>query len=137
MSAVQYRSNLDGVLAALQREAEVRAYAAGNEVRNAWLEVLSGTRSGRTYRIPGTKRTYTASAPGEAPAVRFGDLRRSVKVERDPTDPTRVIVGSDLKKAVQLEKGTRRMAPRPHLQPAVEKAMPEVERAFNVRWLDG
>jgi len=36
------------------------------------------SRKGRTYRIPGTSRTYTASAPGEYPALRLGDLRSSV-----------------------------------------------------------
>ena len=46
-------------------------------------KTLTGTRSGRTYRVPMTKggtaaRTHVASAPGEPPAVLFGNLRNSI-----------------------------------------------------------
>lgn len=79
---------------------------------------LSGARSGRVYRVPGTKRKYTASSPGQAPARVFGDLARSYKYQ--------VIngigeVGSGMDKALWLEKGTTKMLPRPHLQPAYNK----------------
>ena len=46
-----------------------------DDMRNAELEVLKGQRSGRTYRKPHSKATYTASAPGEPPARRTGNLR--------------------------------------------------------------
>lgn len=36
-----------------------------------------GPRTGREYTKPGTRATYTASAPGEHPAVREGALRDS------------------------------------------------------------
>ena len=48
---------------------------AVNAIRNAELEVLRGKRSGRVYRKPHTKSHYTASAPGEPPARRTGNLR--------------------------------------------------------------
>lgn len=81
-------------------------------------EMLTGTRSGRRYRIAGTSRYYQASAAGEAPATRTGALRQSYKF--------RVIdnvaeVGSDLDYSVSLEKGTSKMRPRPHLMPAYER----------------
>lgn len=41
-------------------------------------ETLSGIRSGRTYRVSRTGRLHVASAPGEPPAVQFGNLRNSV-----------------------------------------------------------
>jgi hypothetical protein len=40
---------------------------------------LTGQRHGRRYLVSGAKRaTYTASAPGEPPAVMFGNLRNSI-----------------------------------------------------------
>jgi hypothetical protein len=41
-------------------------------------EALTGARSGRSYRVSKTGRLHVASAPGEPPAVQFGNLRNSV-----------------------------------------------------------
>ena len=61
-----------------KQEVAARAVRASNELRNAALNVLRGQRTGRVYRKPHTKHaTYTASAPGEPPAVRTGMLRMS------------------------------------------------------------
>lgn len=112
------------------------------------LRELRGQRSGKEYFVPGTggvapapvtvnvshprykissytrmqnKRSgtvYTASAPGEAPASRLGDLRTSYRyrIKRNYAE-----VGTPLKYAIALEKGTRNMAPRPHLGVAYVK----------------
>lgn len=83
----------------LQQEVSQRTYRASNELRNASLHVLRGTRSGRVYRMPdehgktmsrATKellkeyghklrggQLYRASAPGEPPANRTGTFWRS------------------------------------------------------------
>ncbi len=75
---------VDGIKKALQSSAGMAAL----ELRNSALDVLSGQRSGRRYLVPGTRTYYTASAPGEAPAVRTGALRLgwmpSVHVEPTP-----------------------------------------------------
>lgn len=122
--AIQFAENLAAIVAHLELEAKRKVLMARNELRNEWLSVLSGSRSGRTYRIPGTRRTYTASAPGEAPAVRFGDLRRSIKITEPVKDGNDIkcYVGSDLIKALHLELGTRKMRPRPHFRVAVENS---------------
>lgn len=52
-----------------------RGTRAVNQLRNAELEVLRGKGSGRTYRKYPYKSTYQASAPGEPPARRTGNLR--------------------------------------------------------------
>lgn len=80
LSRVVYESNLDRADAMLDNLAARRVFAAGNIFRNAVLMKLTGARKGRTYKVPGTKRTYTASAPGEPPALRIGALRQSVKM---------------------------------------------------------
>lgn len=41
---------------------------------------MTGQKSGRIYKIPGTGRRYQASAPGQAPAVRTGFLRTSITI---------------------------------------------------------
>ena len=86
-------------LKGLQKEVSQRAYRVSNELRNASLRVLRGSRSGRVYKVPAThgeratKATkammkdyghklrggvlYRASAPGEPPAVRTGHFRLS------------------------------------------------------------
>jgi len=155
---VKLTSFLGEVAKRLEDEARERTFAAANVVKQDWLKQLSGARTGRFYRIPGTHRArrsgaarrvraqfkkgqsatstgaasllatagrsgfYRASAPGEAPAVALGDLRRSVKaVSRRGADGNwEALVGSDMEKAPWLEFGTRNMAPRPSLRPALE-----------------
>ena len=61
-------------------QAKSCAVRASNELRNAALNVLRGQRRGRVYKKPHSKATYTASAPGEPPAVRTG-MRRAAAVK--------------------------------------------------------
>ena len=69
------RATVKGQVAKINRQVVARGVRAVNAMRNAELEVLKGQRSGRTYRKPHSKATYTASAPGEPPARRTGNLR--------------------------------------------------------------
>lgn len=112
-----------------------RSYRAANELRNASQLILRGQRSGRRYRVPGTKRHYTASAPGEPPAVRTGAFRagwqpntkvmastpnclsiRAYIESRTRTDNGKYLLGE------LLENGSGRMAPRPYREKIQEKA---------------
>lgn len=53
--------------------------AGALHMEGAIKEKLSGSRSGRTYRVPNTlSAVHVASAPGEPPAVLFGHLRNSI-----------------------------------------------------------
>ena len=145
-------------------EAESRAYRVANELTNATSKVLSGARSGRRYAVPGTGRVsynkknhtakitykyYTASAPGEPPAVRTGAFRMSWKRRtyidgRSGND--RVIHGvaeSDLRAAngallgSMLENGTGKMAPRPYKKRVIEEATPKVQAIMRAPYLGG
>lgn len=135
-----------------------RGYRAANELRNASQLVLRGQRSGRRYNVPGTgsvryyKRTktakitykkYTASAPGEPPAVRTGAFRmswqpkaaieqngdayqvRSIIESTQRTDNGKYLLGKI------LEEGTGRMAPRPHQEKIQEKALPAIRNIYS------
>ena len=112
----QFTERFDEAMRKIQGHMTERMLEASQEVRNKAVEKLSGPRTGRVYKVPGTNRTYIASAPGEPPAVQVGDLRKSVKsgVEKDGRDVIG-FVGSDLPKAPMLEYGTRKMAARPWL----------------------
>jgi hypothetical protein len=99
---------------------------------------FSGTRSGKEYRIPGGKRTYTASAPGEVPAVATGTLKSSYTFDIHNEQPVGR-VGTDKLYGLYLETGTVgadgavRMEPRPTLRPAFEKNRKAIEAALQER----
>lgn len=137
--SVPLQVTADEAVEHIKHEMERRSYLVANELRNSALEVLRGQRSGRRYKVPGTRRKYTASAPGEPPAVRTGAFRLSwqptasvvygsyiSRIESDlPTDNGSHILG-DI-----LEEGTSRMAPRPYKDLILEKAEPEIEKIYS------
>lgn len=130
---------VDDTVKKVNREAASRGVRAVNAIRNAELEVLSGKRSGRVYRKPHTKSHYTASAPGEPPARRTGNLRLKWNgtVESSSTGSglrVTAVLESQERYSTYLENGTRRMAPRPFKQPISEKAMPEIERIYHEKY---
>ena len=130
---------VDDTVKKVNREAASRGMRAVNAIRNAELEVLRGKRSGRVYRKPHTKSHYTASAPGEPPARRTGNLRLNWNgtVESSRTGSglrVTAVLESQERYSTYLENGTRRMAPRPFKQPISEKAMPEIERIYHEKY---
>lgn len=144
-------------------ELESRAYRASNELRNASAVILSGQRHGRQYNIPGVGRVkynkrkgiakiiyrkYTASAPGEAPAVRTGVFRlswqpRSFSKETANGKTLHSVIESDYKTSRGhligeiLENGTKdgRIAPRPYKEQTKEKAMPGIRKIYREPYL--
>jgi hypothetical protein len=128
-------------LKGVQQEVTSRAYRASNELRNASLMVLRGQRTGRVYRVPFTKKTYRASAPGEAPAVRTGIFRLSwgthVHVEKKGNKfravsaiESNVKVGSHLLGGI-LEHGTKKKKPRPYKQAVIDRALPKIKALYS------
>lgn len=138
----------------IKQEMAGRTFRAANELRNASLQVLRGQRSGRRYKVPGTYarqrdqtdgkmkngRYYTASAPGEPPAVRTGMFRLSWQPNARIEDGKYVaMVESDLQVGTHtkyllgelLEDGTSRMAPRPHHERIQEQAAPGIFRIYD------
>ena len=130
---------VDDTVKKVNLDAASRGMRAVNAIRNAELEVLRGKRSGRVYRKPHTKSHYTASAPGEPPARRTGNLRLNWNgtVESSSTGSglrVTAVLESQERYSTYLENGTRRMAPRPFKQPISEKAMPEIERIYHEKY---
>lgn len=152
---VQFQKAVGAVKENIKHQMESRSYRAANELRNSALLVLRGQRSGRRYKVPGTYRKqldkatgkkrrgryYTASAPGEPPAVRTGAFRNSWQ----PT--ARVVFGSYVSRIESdlttsgtsegsytlgdiLEKGTSRMAPRPYKEKILDHAEKKIVRIY-------
>jgi len=117
-------------------QAVSRGTQAVNVLRNAELEVLKGQRNGRVYRKPHSKASYTASAPGEPPARRTGNLRLhwNGKVIKERTSGGGLNITAELESqepyAGILEHGSLRMAPRPFVEKIKQKAMPEIKKIY-------
>ncbi len=132
---IKLESNISEVMAKMTDVARSRMTEAVNEVRNITLQTLTGIRHGRIYTIPGTHKTYTASAPGESPAQRLGELRQSVsQLVKGSGANLMGQVGTDKAYGPMLEYGTIKMAPRPWLRPSFEKAEGAIRAIFEREW---
>jgi len=150
---VPFTEAVENATEQIRQQMEARSFLAANELRNSALLVLRGQRSGRRYKVPGTYkrqrdkvsgkmkggRYYTASAPGEPPAVRTGIFRLSwqpkayvvygsyiSRIESEArTEDGRYSLGE------MLEDGTSRMAPRPYQDKILERAEPRILRIYS------
>lgn len=128
---------VDKIVQNCGRQVASRGTRAVNALRNAELDVLKGTRSGRVYRKPYSKATYTASAPGEAPARRTGALRLNWNgaVRGGISSGNEVKITAELQSnqdySGYLEDGTPHMAARPYKDKIIEKATPEIEAIYS------
>ncbi len=95
--------------------------AHAEALRDAIVASFEEDKSGRLYtRADGT--VYVASAPGEAPAVKEGDLLASIAiVTRSPLE--RAVISTD-PKAPYLEYGVGTLEARPFFTPAADAARP-------------
>jgi hypothetical protein len=134
------RATIKGQVENINRQVMSRGVRVVNILRNAELEVLKGQRSGNVYRKPHTKRaTYRASAPGEPPARRTGNLRLHWNGQVEEGASTKngkqilAVLESQEKYAAVLEEGTKkttRIEPRPFVDKIKEKAIPEIKKIY-------
>lgn len=109
----------------IKAELPARAFRASNELRNAAIEVLGGSRSGRSYG------GHTASAPGEPPAARSGALRMSWQPVSSGAGGENPAIESNIPYA-WLDEGSPggMIKPRPYVKKIVETAMPAIEAIY-------
>ena len=125
---VKFTDNSDKFLRRLDTaEAIVKKFAFDVE-GNAKVAIMSGPKSGRRYG------KHTASAPGQAPATDTGNLVNSIQAKKESRFVWSVGVGAKYGKALEL--GTRRMAPRPFLLPALMKVEKSFRQAIEVIFRD-
>ena len=168
-----YRVTLDGAPEAIRaavadlvtqagQEVKSRGVRTANELKNASNHVLSGQRHGRRYKIPGTYRLqmdkatgkkrhgryYTASAPGEPPAVRTGGFRArwAQRTYAEDLGGGECNVHGTIMHYQRvnghllgeiLEEGKRRMAPRPYKQRVIDRALPRVIKIYKEPYFRG
>ncbi len=131
------RATVKEQVADINRKAVSRGVRAVNAIRNAELNVLKGQRSGKEYRKYPYKSKYRASAPGEPPARRTGNLRMhwngQVKSESSPGGGVAILaeMESQERYAEYLENGTRDMAARPFVEKIKEEATPEIRKIYS------
>lgn len=123
-------NNTKAVALQIERKSQKNMIKAMTLWRSSLMEVLSGTRSGNQYKVPFTAQTYTASAPGQAPAVRTGALKASYKIQISGNGLAGRL-NSTLAYAAHLEYGTYKMEPRPHLVPAFNRVRSRIEQIMS------
>lgn len=92
------------------------------DLRNRMIVSFQAPKTGRTYKRG--KRTHRASAPGEAPAVDFGHLQNSL--QPDFPTPLKGVLTIGAEHGLYLEEGTRHIAPRPFVVPAIKGALEQL-----------
>jgi len=119
---VKFTDNSREAMRQINQTFKTRMEDACMEVQNTVVETLSGSRSGRFYYVPGTRKIYQASAPGEPPATATARLRQSIahEVSRDGRVGA---VGTDIPYGPGLEYGTKRVAARPWLRRSFEESL--------------
>jgi phage gpG-like protein len=110
-------TTLDHLRNTARRLAQERAGLRAEQIRTEVVEQLSQPGRGKRYKKGSV--VHLASAPGDPPAVDSGRLRQSITVLRLSDDHYRV--GTNVVYAPLLEFGSRKVAPRPFMRPALEK----------------
>ncbi len=88
------------------------------DLKSKFYELFGGIKTGRFYYRPKPKGgRYQASAPGEPPAIRSGNLLRSIKESFPSQLKGEITIRAPY--AIYLEEGTPKMATRPFVRPAI------------------
>lgn len=112
---------LDRFTADAKKEIAAGLFASGLKIEEtAKLSILQGSKTGREYRRRSV--VHKASAPSEAPASDTGRLAASIQTTaKDNGMTVEVAAGTGIVDyAVHLEYGTRNMAERPFMRPALK-----------------
>jgi len=132
MSAT-FKSNLPAVTAAIETAGRTAMIGGVERMRGMVVKNIKQQGHGRTYRIPGTERDYTASAEGEYPAVRLAGLSGPGGVETETesrSDAWEARIGSRLKYGLFLEKKPASKGGRPWLKRTLDENKDAILQGF-------
>ena len=119
----------------VKRQIVSRGMRAANELRNAEQDTLNGAGHGRVYYKPHGGK-YTASAPGEVPARRLGDLRRDWEPKtQSSNNGVTAYIESAMPYADYLEHGTKKMAARPYVEKIKTRALPKIVKIYSETYI--
>lgn len=127
---MKYENNTRGVLARIRQISYDRAKRAANMVVDHILKEMAKPKSGIEYTVPGTNVKYTASAPGEYPAIRMGELRDNIEVTTE-VDALSVsgLINVKVPHGAILEAGMR-----PFLSRAADEKADGVRAIYEAPW---
>jgi len=133
--AVLYQNKIAEALSGIDASAKAAMTKACYAARSQILKNLSGTRSGITYKVPGTDTTYTASAPGEYPAVATGHLKQTITMALATEGGALVgLIGTPLDYGLYLEKKGPQHGGREWLRPSFVQAHSAIMAALGDPW---
>ncbi len=127
------QKSLDALAKRYSKATVQAAIASGQMIRTEAIKTIQDVSNGEEQtrtRLGGATRTVIASKAGDAPNTDTGTLVSSIQVD---VTTTYVYVGSSLSYAQWLEFGTRNMAARPWLYPAVEKKRADIYKLFKLK----
>ena len=117
-------SKIPQLNAELKRRASALVVRTAGRVETTAKLSFAEPKSGRTYQKKG--KTHIAAAPGEAPAIDYGQLTNSVQWEQ--AGEASAVVGTNVEHGAIQEFGAHNLEPRPGLGPAFEEAQESFEK---------
>lgn len=122
--------NLARVSSKFESEATALVNRTAQNIRNtAVRSIQKRSPGGEEYEKYNPRRTHVASAPGQPPNTDTGRLAGSIRAVMSGTPTAYVDALADY--AVHLELGTRNMAARPFMTPAVEAERDKYRKGVN------
>lgn len=122
--------SLARVSSKFESEATALVNRTAQNIRNtAVRSIQKQSPNGVTYEKYNPRRSHVASAPGNPPNTDTGRLAGSIRAVMSGTPTAYVDALADY--AVHLEFGTRNMAARPFMTPAVEAERDKYRKGIN------
>jgi hypothetical protein len=119
--------------AALRRPTSIIIEDFVFDLKSKFFELFGGIKTGRVYRRPKPLTTYyRASAPGEPPAIRTGNLFRSIRESFPEPLTGQLVIGASY--AEHLERGTSRLAARPFIGPGIKSVTARFNQGLRGRF---
>ena len=116
----ELNKNLARISSKFESEATTLVNRTAQNIRNTAIRsIQKQSPGGETYEKYKPRRTHVASAPGQSPNTDTGRLAGSIRAVESSGTPT-AYVAALADYAAHLEFGTRNMAARPFMTPAVE-----------------
>src|SRR5690625_809377 len=121
---------LSRISSKFESEATALVNRTAQNIRNtAVRSIQKRSPGGEEYEKYNPRRTHVASAPGQPPNTDTGRLAGSIRAVMSGTPTAYVDALADY--AVHLEFGTRNMAARPFMTPAVEAERDKYRKGIN------
>src|SRR5690625_507929 len=122
--------NLSRISSKFESEATALVNRTAQNIRNtAVRSIQKRSPGGEEYEKYNPRRTHVASAPGHPPNTDTGRLAGSIRAVMSDTPTAYVDALADY--AAHLEFGTRNMAARPFMTPAVEAERDKYRKGIN------